>query len=147
MKVREVMARDVKTCRPEDSLESSAMLMWNNDCGALPVVDSSGKPIGIITDRDIAMYSVLNHKPLWELRASDVTGSRPLYSCKENDDISAALKAMQTHRVRRLPVISDSGSLRGIISIDDVVARSEERKSGISYLDTINTLKAVCVHH
>lgn len=147
MKVREVMARDVKTCRPEDSLESSAMLMWNNDCGALPVVDSSGKPIGIITDRDIAMSSVLNHKPLWELRTSDVTGSRPLYSCKENDDISAALKAMQTHRVRRLPVISDSGSLRGIISIDDVVARSEERKSGISYLDTINTLKAVCVHH
>ena len=78
MKVRDVMESNVKTCALNDNLESVATLMWNNDCGSIPVIDQSGTPIGIITDRDIAMSCALNHKPLWELRARDVTNSRPL---------------------------------------------------------------------
>lgn len=147
MKVREIMERDVKTCHLEDTLESSAMMMWNNDCGSLPVIDSSGKPIGMITDRDIAMSSALNHRPLWDLHARDVTSNRPLYVCRENDDVRSALEAMQSHRVRRLPVVSDGGQLRGIISIDDVVACSDEKTAGLSYRDAMTTLKAVCIHH
>ncbi len=147
MKVSELMEREVKTCSPEDSLESSAMLMWNNDCGSVPVIEASGKPIGIITDRDIAMSCALNHKPLWELRTSDVTNNRPLYSCNENDDIYSALTTMKTRRVRRLPVVDGSGCLQGIISIDDIVARSEKKTPGMTFQDTMNTLKAVCAHH
>ncbi len=147
MKVRDVMEKDVKSCGPDDTLESLAMTMWNNNCGSVPVTDSSGTPIGIITDRDIAMSSALNHKPLWELCSREVTNSRPLYTCNEKDDIHAALEAMQAYQVRRLPVIDDSGHLKGIISIDDIVACSEETTPGMSYLETMNTLKAVCVHH
>ena len=147
MKVSDLMERDVKTCSPDDTLESSAMMMWNNDCGSATVVDTSGTPIGIVTDRDIAMSCALNHKPLWELRNSEVTNNQTLYTCNENDDIGYALEAMQAHRVRRLPVVNDGGHLLGIISIDDVVACSEEKTPGMSFRDTMNAMKAVCIHH
>ena len=147
MKVRDVMESDVKSCGPDDTLESSALMMWNHDCGSVPVLDANGTPIGILTDRDIAMASALNHKPLWDIRSREVTNSRPLYTCNEKDDIRAALEAMQAYQVRRLPVINDSGQLKGIISIDDIVACSEEKNPGLSYMDTMNTLKAVCIHH
>jgi CBS domain-containing protein len=147
MKVRDLMEKKVISCTPDDTLDATAMLMWNNDCGSIPVIDASGTPIGIITDRDIAMSTALNHKSLWELRSSDVTNNRPLFTCNENDDISSALEAMRTNRVRRLPVVGDGGRLYGIISIDDIIARSEEKASGMSFRETMNTLKSVCVHH
>ncbi|MEJ2565196.1 MAG: CBS domain-containing protein [Gammaproteobacteria bacterium] len=147
MRVSDVMERDVRTCSPDDSLEAVAMTMWNNDCGAVPIIGQSGEPLGIITDRDIAMSCALNHKPLWELHARDVANNRSLYTSREGDDIQSALNTMQTHRVRRLPVVDDSGHLRGIVSMDDVIYRSEEHMPGMSYWDTMNTLKAVCIHH
>lgn len=147
MKVTNVMQKDVKTCGLDDTLESVALMMWNNDCGSAPVIDQSGTPLGIITDRDITMSCALNHKPLWELRTREVTNNRPLYTCNENDDISAALETLQTHRVRRLPVVNDAGHLHGLISIDDIVACSQEKMPGMSFQDTMNTLKAVCIHH
>lgn len=147
MKVHNVMEKDVKTCSSDDTLESVAMMMWNSDCGSAPVIDPSGKPIGIITDRDIAMSCALNHKPLWELRTRDVTNNRPLYTCNENDDMRSALETMKSHRIRRLPVVDDVGHLQGLISIDDVVAFSEEKLPDLSFQDTMSTLKAVCIHH
>lgn len=147
MKVCDVMERDVKTCGPDDTLESVALLMWNHDCGAVPVVDQSANPLGIITDRDITMSCALNHKALWELSTKEVTNNRPLYTCGENDNMSSALKTMQAQRIRRLPVIDKSGCLKGIVSIDDVVACSEEKTLGMSFKDTMNTLKTVCIHH
>lgn len=147
MKVCDVMEKDVKTCSPDDTLEAAAMMMWNSDCGSAPVIDQSGTPIGIITDRDIAMSCALNHKPLWELRTRDVTNNRQLYTCNGNDDMRTALETLQAHRIRRLPVVDDAGHLQGLISIDDIVACSEEKMPGMSFQDTMNTLKAVCIHH
>jgi CBS domain-containing protein len=147
MKVRDVMEGDVKTCKLDDNLELVAMMMWHSDCGSIPVLDQSGTPIGIVTDRDIAMSCALNHKPLWELRARDVTNNRPLYTCHENDDMSFALETMRTYRIRRLPVVDKAGHLRGLISIDDIVAASEEKVPGMSFRDTMSTLKAVFIHH
>ena len=49
MKIGDVLESDVKTCRPDDTLESLALMMWNHDCGSVPVIDASGTPIGIIT--------------------------------------------------------------------------------------------------
>lgn len=147
MKVRDIMEKDVKTCNTNDTLEAPAMLMWNHNCGSAPVIDGSGTPIGIITDRDITMSCALNHKPLWELRTSEVISDRPLYTCNENDDISTALKTMQNNRVRRLPVVNNDGRLQGIISIDDIVACFKEETPGMSFHDTMNTLKAVSISH
>ena len=55
MKVGDLMTKDVKACSQHDSLNRAAQLMWENDCGSVPVVDSDSKVVGMLTDRDICM--------------------------------------------------------------------------------------------
>ena len=57
MHVSEIMHSLAECCYPETNLDAVAKLMWDHDCGAIPVVDYSNKPIGIVTDRDIPMSS------------------------------------------------------------------------------------------
>ena len=151
MIVKEVMNHDVTTCRPETTLESAAMLMWNGDCGTVAVVNESGKVIGIITDRDICMAVALQHKTASEIQVQEIM-SRHLFTCQPDSDIMNALKTMSFQKVRRLPVINDGGQLEGIISIEDIIAHADRGRRGIqtpelSYDDTMTTLKAICRSH
>jgi CBS domain-containing protein len=148
MNVTDLMVKDVRCCSSDTNLESAAQMMWDSDCGSIAVVDDGGIPIGIITDRDIAMASALNHKAPWDITASEVMSNRPIFTCKSSDDIKAALKLMQAHKVRRLPVTDKSGHLEGLLSIDDIVAGTERATAKeLSFEDTMGTLKAVCKHH
>lgn len=152
MNVDYVMTCNVASCGPDSTLESVAMMMWDTDCGSIAVVDEARKPIGIITDRDIAMGSALNHKPLWEISTREVTNNRPLFTCTTRDDIGSALEIMQREKIRRLPVVDPSGALSGMLSVDDVVffageSTKGEKASAVSYDAAMSLLKAVCKHH
>ena len=149
MKVKDVMTREVKTCTPDSNLAAAAMIMWDNDCGIVPVVHSDGKVIGMITDRDICMAVATKNRKTSDVAVSEVfTGN--LYACTPDDDIRDALKIMRAERVRRLPVINTYGVLEGILSLNDVVLRAQEAKGrkapDLSYEDVINTLKEICAH-
>ena len=149
MKVKDVMTREVKTCMPDTNLAAAAMIMWENDCGVVPVVHSDGKVIGMITDRDICMAVATKNRRTSEVAVSEVfIGNR--YACTPDDDIRDALKIMRAERVRRLAVINVRGALEGILSLNDVVLYAQESKSkkstDLSYEDVINTLKAICAH-
>ena len=80
MNVGEIMTQAVKFCGPDSDLESVAMDMWNHDCGCIPVVDENGKPVGIITDRDIAMAGALSSS-FSMVRWSSTTTSRRISGC------------------------------------------------------------------
>jgi CBS domain-containing protein len=152
MKVSDIMVRNVQSCQPDANLESIAMLMWNSDCGSVPVVDPDGRTVGLITDRDISMASALSHKPLWGITSREVTSGRPVFTVHADDDVHSALKVMWAQKVRRLPVINGDGRLQGILSVDDVVACAERGSRGggvpeLSFDDAMQTLKAVCKHH
>ena len=152
MNVTDVMQRSVKVCGVSTTLETAGLLMWDADCGALPVVDDSGRTVGIITDRDIAMTAALNHKPLWEITCGELAGSRPLYTCQADEDVKQAVKTMWAQKVRRLPVVDQDGELVGILSMDDIVASAERGTRGrltpdLSYDDAMNALKAVAYRH
>ncbi len=152
MNVTDVMQRSVEICGVTTTLERAGLLMWDGDCGALPVVDDSGRMVGIITDRDIAITAALNHKPLWEMKCGELVGSRPLYTCFADDDVKQAIKIMWAQKVRRLPVIEHDGELVGILSMDDIIASAERGTRGrvtpdLSYDDAMNALKAVAHHH
>jgi CBS domain-containing protein len=97
MKVQEVMTTNAKVCTLTDNLSAAAGLMWENDCGALPVVAEGEKVVGLITDRDICMAANLNNRNLWNIAVEEVISGR-LFACTPEDDIHSALKTMQKTR-------------------------------------------------
>jgi CBS domain-containing protein len=148
MKVDRIMEKEVVTCGPEDSLDSIALLMWNHDCGAVPIVGSDRHPLGMITDRDIAMATALQHKPLWQIRAQEVSNGRKVVTCSSGASAEDAMRKMGEHGVRRLPVVDGDGRIQGLLSLDDAVLHSGLGKSGDSsslpYEEVISALKEVC---
>lgn len=151
MKIRDIMHTDVKCCSPDSPLDSVALTMWNNDCGAVPIIDEQGKPVGIVTDRDIAIGGAIQHKPLWEMKSIDVAMNRSLYTCTADDDIAGALELMQRNQIRRLPVVDKQGKLTGILSLGDVVTHTgnsrSNRQTEIPEDATLAMLKAVVSHN
>src|SRR4051812_38042425 len=79
MRVGELMTRDVATCGPGDSLARAAKIMWDRDCGVVPVLDPKGHVIAMLTDRDICMAAWSKGAPLSDLRVGDAA-SRSLQS-------------------------------------------------------------------
>jgi len=123
MKVEALMTRIVTTCRPEDTLDRVARVMWDVDCGCVPVVQANGEAptvVGMITDRDICMAAYTQGRPLAEIHVS-TTMSQEVCSCGPRDTVQQALKILQTKQLHRLPVIDDHGQLVGMIALADVV--------------------------
>ncbi len=144
LKVSQLMSRGISACTPDSALNEIALMMWEKDCGAIPVVDNDNKPVGIITDRDIAMGSALQHEASWNLTAQDITNGKGVFACSAEDDVHDALQLMRDKKIRRLPVVDNDGHLTGMLSLSDVIARATKtRKSKLSYEDTIVTLKSV----
>lgn len=142
MVVKEVMKQPVVTCGWDTNLAAAVGLMWKNACGVLPVVTNSGKIAGILTDRDICIALGTRDARASELRVRDVIQDNTLY-CKSSDDIHTALQRMRQGQVRRLPVVSEDGSLEGIISMDDIVLIANGGGNGVSYGDVMTTLQAI----
>jgi CBS domain-containing protein len=109
----------VKTCSPEDALNRAAQILWEADCGFVPVVGSDGKLVGVITDRDICMASYLKGLALADLQVSAAMSGK-VYSCAPDHPIEHALSLMAAHQIRRVPVLHEDGTLAGIVSLADV---------------------------
>ena len=150
MRIDQIMTQDVCTCPQDDSLEHAAQLMWERDCGCLPVCNSEGgatRVVGLITDRDICMCALFQHKPLSEIHVSDAM-SKQVLACQPSDPITAAEKVMAQGQIRRLPVLDEQRTLVGIVSLSDV-AREAERETAdaqpeISEMEVGGTLAAIC---
>ena len=118
--------------------------MWNNDCGSVPVVDENNRPVAMVTDRDIAIGAALQQRPLWELTPNDITDNQQLHKCHLNDDVQTALDIMRENGVRRLPVVNDQGTLAGIVSSGDIIARANSAENAeLPFYSTEGMLKAV----
>jgi len=132
LKVRDVMTPLVHTCRVEDPLERAAHLLWEHDCGVLPVVDAEGVVRSVITDRDICMGAYLGGRRLAELRVADSMSSAPVV-CSPDEDLAAAAERMAAHQVRRLPVVDEAGKVQGLLSVNDMAcASSAESASAVA---------------
>jgi CBS domain-containing protein len=121
MKVKSVMNRQVATCLPSDSLGAAAEIMWNKDCGIVPVVEAgSQRLLGLVTDRDLAMTALLSNRPMDAIRVGDAMTTK-LFTCREEDDLREAHDTMREHQVRRVPVVDEKGRLAGLVSLSDLV--------------------------
>jgi CBS-domain-containing membrane protein len=126
MRIEEVMTRDVVVCRADDSAGYVARLMWDHDCGVIPVVDEERRPIGMITDRDVCMAGLTTGRSLFDIRVAEAM-SKGVRACRVNDSISAAEAVMRQAHVRRLPIVDESGHLVGLLSMNDLARAACER--------------------
>lgn len=129
MRVEKIMSHQAVTCSPHNTLEQAANLMWNSDCGCLPVTTGDGERhvAGIITDRDICMAALFQGKALRELRVADAM-AKNVSTCRAGDDIEEVEAKMQNEQIRRLPVVDEDGAVIGIVSMADLAreaARSQ----------------------
>jgi CBS domain-containing protein len=124
MNVEKLMSTDVKSCMPDHNLACAARIMWEGDCGCVPVVDGGGRVVGMITDRDICMATYLNGRLPHELRISDFM-SQSVLCCHPRDRITDATAAMRRAQVRRLPVTDSEDVLVGILSLTDVAINAD----------------------
>lgn len=128
MVVSDLMTREVISCRAGDSLERAAQIMWERDCGCVPVVDEQQKLRGMITDRDLVMAAYTTGQPLAKLRVEQAM-ARTVHSCRTNDELDAALHSMSEAQVRRLPVVDGGEKLVGVLSLTDLVQAVGEPES------------------
>jgi CBS domain-containing protein len=129
MRIEKIMSRHVTTCAPHDSLEHAASLMWNSDCGCLPVLSAAGRLQGVITDRDICMAALFQGKALREVRVEDAMAKKVL-TCRASDEVQEAQRQMENEQIRRLPVIGNQGELIGIVSMADIACESARSQHG-----------------
>jgi len=144
MRVRDVMSAPAETCRPETDLAAVAKLMWDHDCGFVPVVGAAGALVGVITDRDICIATTTRRLLPEHISAAQAMSS-PIHACLPTDTTSEALATMKQFRIRRLAVIDKDGHLRGVISLNDIVLASE-RKGEPAAKDIVSALAGICAH-
>lgn len=128
MKVEQLMSQPVSRCRPTDSLAAAARLMWDHDCGALPVVAEDDRLVGMITDRDVCMAAYTRGERLADITVANAM-AREVYTCGPDSSVEAAEQLMRRKRIRRLPVVRDGDHVVGVISVTDLereAARSRE---------------------
>lgn len=149
MIVGQLMSIGVRSCHAADTLDVPTKMMWDHDCGCVPVVDPDGCVAGMITDRDVCMAAFTKAKPISQIVVGDVMTTR-VVSCKPEDTIALAEHLMRQARVHRLPVVDDAGKLVGILSLNDLaLAAAGERRTVAqpSSLDRVaGTLAAICEH-
>jgi len=129
MRIEQIMTKDVSFCAPEDDLNRAAQIMWERDCGVVPVVAEGPqhRVVGIVTDRDLCMASYTRGQRLDEIRIDDVM-SKPVHCCRPEDETDRAEELMKQSQVHRLPVVDGAGQLLGIVSLADL-ARSARKPS------------------
>lgn len=124
-KVMELMTPRVISVRAADYLSEPAQVMWQQDCGIVPVLAEDGvKVVGVVTDRDICMASWSRNLPPSAILVSDAM-STDIVHCSPNDSIADAEVLMRSHQIRRLPVLNSRAELVGILSIADITQAAD----------------------
>jgi CBS domain-containing protein len=140
MNVRDVMTSNPRTVSPGDSIQVAARIMKEEDTGVVPVVDN-GRPVGILTDRDIVIRAVADggpcDRPVREIATTELVFVKPDTSTRE------AEKIMSQRQIRRLPVV-ENDRLVGIVSLGDIaVKEGKDSRTG----DTLENISEGVKRH
>lgn len=126
MQVEEIMTRELDLVDADETVQTVARKMREDDVGAVPVAEGD-KLVGIVTDRDIVLRAVAEGDI--GATARKVMSSHILY-CYADQPVEEVLQHMGENQVRRLPVLSRDRSLIGMVSLGDLAAAAPEEKTG-----------------
>lgn len=131
MQIEQIMTRDVSSCAPGDCLNRAAQIMWERDCGVVPVVSEGPEPrvVGIVTDRDVCMACYTRGQRPDEIPVGDVMSAAVL-SCHPEDSVERAEELMKQAQVHRLPVVDSADRLLGMVSLADLARRARSTAAG-----------------
>jgi CBS domain-containing protein len=138
------MTQPVVSCRSGENLHAAARLMWDHDCGAIPVVNDDGQLVGIVTDRDICMATYTQGRAPQDISVLDAM-ARTVFSSRPEERLADAERLMGEQRIRRLPVVDEGNRPVGMVSLNDI-ARHTAASKGKDNLsrDLVQTLGAIC---
>lgn len=124
MNVIEVMTRAPACAAPEMPLQEAARMMVDNNCGAIPVIDESGAPVGVITDRDIVCRTIaIGEDPMQKTVKDAMTPE--VITVKQDDTLEQCANVLERNQIRRAVVIDDNKRVVGIVAQADLARRSE----------------------
>jgi CBS domain-containing protein len=143
MNIQEIMSKPAVTCRQNETLNAAAQLMWERDCGVIPVTDDDGKLVGIVTDRDVCMATYTKGSPPQAIPVSDVM-TRKVFSCHADDSLNAAERLMGEKQIRRVPIVDGDNRPVGMLSLNDVARHAASRSKNGLDRELAQTLAAIC---
>jgi CBS domain-containing protein len=123
MAISECCNTNVVCCEPDASVPQIAALMRKHHVGDVIVTEKGNDdriPIGIVTDRDIVIETIALDLDVKIFTASDIMNS-PIVTVRANEGLLETLRAMRDNKIRRMPVVTDSGTLFGIVTADDII--------------------------
>jgi CBS domain-containing protein len=159
LRCHEIMTRDLVVATRDTTLREVTIMMKEEDTGVIPVVEhevaggngkttqdeklhdtrnyNRGKLVGLITDRDIVVRAVAENRDPTTTRAEEIM-STDLYTAKPNDRVVDVIRKMGDKQVRRIPVVSDSGRLLGMISMADIARETQDDRELAQALEEIS---------
>jgi CBS domain-containing protein len=159
LRVRDIMTRELAVATRNTTLREVSLMMKEEDTGVIPVVDyssnggngkaaaderrsntssySHGKLVGLITDRDIVVRAVADGKDCNVTGAEEVM-STDVYTARPHDRVVDVIRKMGDKQVRRIPVVSESGNLRGMVSMGDIAVETEADRELAEALEDIS---------
>lgn len=121
MLIRDIMTEAVVTAAPEATVREVAGLMRDRNVGSVVLVDGSGRPVGMATDRDLTI-DVLADGASADIAVSECA-TAPVVTGESDMELDEAAALMVSHKIRRLPVL-EGGQLAGIVTLDDIAVRT-----------------------
>lgn len=128
--VAEVMTRDVRTMKPDDSVVDAARCMDELNVGVIPVCDGD-RLVGMVTDRDIVVRGVAQQGEVGSMKLADVMSGH-VRCAREDDDVDRVLSEMAEAQIRRLPVVDGNQRLVGIVSLGDIAAKNPQDEADVA---------------
>jgi CBS domain-containing protein len=128
---KDVMTANPSVCREENTIMDVVRVMNREDCGVVPVVDATDHCVGILTDRDICLKTVLDYLDPEDTTVNEIM-TTDIVTCNQNDPIETVISVMEKNQIRRIPVVDDDRCIVGIISEGDLA--KSEAKSMVSEL-------------
>lgn len=134
--LKDIMTPQVDTISPDATAEDASARMKDLNVGAIPVCDADGL-IGMLTDRDLVVRVMAQRRDPKAVRVGEAMTPEVSY-CFENDDVGKAAQLMAQKQIRRLPVLSQSKKLVGIVSLGDLAVHGMDTKTSGNVLEQVS---------
>ncbi|MDB6163779.1 MAG: hypothetical protein JWL98_1211 [Xanthomonadaceae bacterium] len=128
MDIQSVMTPNPTCCSTEATLREVARMMLDCDCGQIPVVDQQRRPLGVITDRDIAVRAVAQGVDPSTAKAGDFM-SAPASTVSLKSDLDEVVEMMESQQIRRVVVVAEDGTVAGIVAQADIALAGRGRRT------------------